>query len=104
MSKQHFFMRIIPPRPTFAQDITEEERALMMQHAAYVRGFFESGSVLAYGPVLDPEGSFGVGLLEMADLAEAEQFAKNDPSIKCGMNRYTISPMRIAGSQSSRTS
>jgi uncharacterized protein YciI len=104
MGKQQFFLRIIPPRPTFAQDLTEEERALMMQHAAYVRGFFDKGSVLAYGPVLDPEGSFGVGLLEMTDLAEAEEFAQNDPSIKCGMNRYTISPMRIAGSQSSRSS
>ncbi len=104
MSKHQFFFRLIPPRPTFAQDLTEEERAVMMQHAAYVRGFFENGSVLAYGPVLDPEGSFGMGLLEMTDLAEAEEFAKNDPSIKCGMNRYTISPMRIGGAQSSRTS
>jgi uncharacterized protein YciI len=102
MGKQQFYMRIIPPRPTFAQDMTDQERALMIEHAAYVRGFFEAGKVLAYGPVLDPEGSFGVGLLEMADLAEAEQFASNDPSVKCGMNRYTLAPMRIAASQTSR--
>ena len=84
MSKQHFFMRIIPPRPTFAQDITEEERALMMQHAAYVRGFFESGSVLAYGPVLDPEGSFGVGLLEMADLARLKSLPRTILRLSAG--------------------
>jgi hypothetical protein len=38
----------------------------------------------------------------MNDDAEAEQFARNDPTVQAGMNRYTIVPMRIAASQSSR--
>ena len=75
----------------------------MAEHAAYVRGFFGKGTVLAYGPVLDPEASFGVCMLETADAAEAEEFAQNDPSVKCGMNRYQLAPMRIAGAQASRT-
>jgi uncharacterized protein YciI len=102
MSKQHFFLRLIPPRPTFALDMTEQERALMLQHRNYVHGFFESGAVLAYGPVLDPEGSYGMGLLEMNDLTEAERFAEGDPTVKAGMNRYTISAMRIGAAQGSR--
>jgi uncharacterized protein len=103
MPRQHFFLRIIPPRHTFAQDMNEQERALMTQHAAYARDFFDAGAVLAYGPVLDPEGAFGIALLEMEDVAEAERFAPNDPSVQAGMNRFTIVPMRIAASQGSRT-
>jgi len=26
MSKQHYFFKLIPPRPTFMRDITDEER------------------------------------------------------------------------------
>ena len=53
----HFFFKIIPPRPTFAQDMTADERGLMMQHAAYAKDLFDRGQLLAYGPVLDPGGS-----------------------------------------------
>jgi uncharacterized protein len=102
VSKKQFFFQLIPPRPTFAQDMTAQERALMAEHAAYMKVFFSSGAVLSYGPVLDPAGSFGIGLLEMDDLAEAERFAQGDPTIKAGMNTYTIFPMIIAGSRPSR--
>jgi uncharacterized protein YciI len=102
MTGHHFFFRLTPPRPTFAQDMTAQERALMGEHAAYMKVFFDSGAVLGYGPVLDPAGSFGVALLEMTDLAEAERFAQGDPTIKAGMNSYTICPMIIAASQPSR--
>jgi uncharacterized protein len=102
MTKKHFFFRLIPPRPTFAQDMNGQERALMAEHAAYMKVWFDSGTVLSYGPVLDPAGSFGIGLLEMDDLAEAERFAQGDPTIKAKMNTYTIFPMIIAASQPSR--
>jgi uncharacterized protein YciI len=102
MTRQHFFFRLIPARPTFVQDMTEYERALMAEHATYMKMFFESGSVLGYGPVLDSAGPFGIGLLEMNDLAEAERFAQGDPTIKAGMNTYTIFPMIVTGSQPSR--
>jgi uncharacterized protein len=103
MASQHFFFKLIPPRSTFAADMTEAERALMGQHAAYVRTHFEAGSVLSYGPVLGPEGSFGFAILEMPDLAAAETFATNDPTIQSGMNTYQLSPMRLGGAQASRT-
>ena len=99
----HFFFKIIPPRATFAHDMTDEERGLMQQHAAYAKELFESGLLLAYGPVLDPEGSFGIGLLEMDSMEQADAMAKNDPSVKVGLNRYTLAPMHIAASQPSRS-
>lgn len=55
--------------------------------------------VIAYGPVLDPEGSFGIALLQAADLEEVEQFAQSDPTFQAGLNRYTVAPMMIAEAQ-----
>ncbi len=104
MNRQHFFVRLIPPRATFAQDMTAEERTLMVENGMYVRRFFDAGKVLAYGPVLDAEGAFGFAVLEMEDAAEAERFLEGDPSVKAGMSRYTISPMHLAAAQGSRTS
>ena len=37
MNKQHYFFKLIPPRPTFHQDITETEAALMNEHSAYLQ-------------------------------------------------------------------
>ena len=79
MSKQHFFLKLIPPRPTFATDITPEEQALMAQHGAYCQKEFEAGKLLAYGPVMAPDGAFGMGILEVADEAEAASLARTIP-------------------------
>ncbi len=43
MNKQYFYLKLIPPRPTFAQDITDEERALMEEHGAYCEQQFDAG-------------------------------------------------------------
>jgi uncharacterized protein YciI len=104
MPKQQFFMRLIAPRPVFPGSTTADELALMGQHKDYVAQAFDAGKVLAYGPVLDPAGAFGIALLEVDDLAEAENFARKDPSIVAGMNTFTLTPMFIAASQKSKAS
>jgi hypothetical protein len=40
MTKQHYFFKLIPPRPTFPHDMTDDERRLMDEHGAQrqVRG------------------------------------------------------------------
>lgn len=95
MSKQHFFMKLIPPRPTFSQDMTAEERALMQQHVQYVGEAFKRGAVLIYGPVLAPEGAYGMAVLEMTDAAEVQNFLAGDPSIESGLNTAEFYPMRV---------
>lgn len=99
MGKQHYFFRLIPPRTSFAQDMTTEERTLMVEHAAYARAAFTAGTLICYGPVMDPEGTFGIALLEVDSLALAEQFALGDPTIKAGLHRFSLCPMMIAGAQ-----
>jgi len=97
MNKQHYFFKLIPPRPTFPQDMTDEERALMKEHSAYFQRQFDAGKLLLYGPVMAPQGAFGLGILEVADEAEAKRFGENDPSVRGGLNRWELHPMQIGG-------
>ena len=99
MDKQHYYFKLIPPRVTFPHDITIEEQALMDKHEAYFQQQFDAGKLLLYGPVLAPEGAFGVGILEVADESEARQFGEGDPSVRAGLNRFTVCPMRVTGAR-----
>jgi uncharacterized protein YciI len=69
----------------------------MKEHSSYFQQHFDAGKLLLYGPVMAPDGAFGVGILEVADEDEARQFGENDPSVRAGLNRWEISPMRVSG-------
>jgi uncharacterized protein YciI len=71
----------------------------MALHSAYCQQQFEAGNLLIYGPVMAPEGAFGMGIMEVADEAEARQLCENDPSVLTGMNRFAIYPMRVAAAR-----
>ena len=71
----------------------------MQRHEAYWAEHFANGSVLAYGPVLIPGGSFGLGILEVENETDACSFGDNDPTALAGMNRYEIHAMRLVASQ-----
>jgi uncharacterized protein len=77
----HFLYRLIPPRPTFPGDMTEEEGAVMQQHFGYWEGVISAGQAVAYGPVMDPEGSYGIAVIEVHDDATATGIAESDPAI-----------------------
>ena len=64
-----FVFRLKAPRPTFALDMTDEERETMARHAAYWQPMVDSGRMIIFGPVLDGSGSWGLGVVE-ADVAE----------------------------------
>ena len=99
MAKQCFYIRLIPPRPTFAGDMSADERALMQQHVGYFRGLFDQGKVLIFGPVLDPADNFGMGVLEVEDLAEAQRLLAQDPTVLAGLNHFRISPMVVGAAR-----
>jgi uncharacterized protein YciI len=93
--KMQFFLKLIPPRPTFAQDMTADEMAIMQKHAAYWVEVFKTGKVLIIGPVMDAKGAWGMAVLETDSLADAQQMADNDPSVKAGLNKVEVSPMQV---------
>jgi uncharacterized protein YciI len=90
-----FFLKLIPPRPTFAQDMTAGERTVMMKHAAYWAEIFKTGKVLIIGPINDPKGAWGMAVLETDSLADAQQMASNDPTVIAGINKVEVSPMQV---------
>jgi uncharacterized protein YciI len=80
----HFLYKLIPPRPTFPGDMTEEEGAIMQEHFGYWDGLIKTRRAVAYGPVMDPKGSYGIAVIEVEDEAAASGVAENDPAITSG--------------------
>jgi uncharacterized protein len=91
----HFFLKLIPPRATFPGDITEAERATMGRHADYLTSLLDRGQGVAFGPVFDPSGVFGMGIVEAEDEAGARAITDKDPAVAEGVGRYEIYPMRL---------
>lgn len=89
----YFVYKLIPPRPTFDQDMDERERAIMNQHVAYYADLHQQGRVIVYGPVRDSTGSWGLGVLEADDLADIKNIAEHDPAVSSGMCTYDLGVM-----------
>jgi uncharacterized protein YciI len=90
-----FVFRLIAPRPTFALDMTDEEREIMEGHAAYWQRFIDSGQMVVFGPVLDDTESWGLGVVEADDEEEKElrTFAAGDPVVTSGTADIEIGKM-----------
>lgn len=91
---KYFLCRLLPPRPTFAQDMTEAEAKVMRNHVAYWTALAERGTAIVFGPVADPQGAWGVGILEVEDEAEVQSLTTNDPVMRAALGAtYEILPM-----------
>src|ERR1700722_794249 len=98
-----FVFRLKAPRPTFALDMTEEEREIMGRDAAYWQPLIDAGRMVVFGPVLDGTGSWGLGVVEADDEDEIRQFASGDPVVTTGtaeieMGRMLAGFVRSGGS------
>ncbi len=88
----HYFLKLNPSRPTFAQDMTDEERAIMQQHVIYWSGLMQKGMVVVFGPVMDPGGAYGIGVVEASSEDQLMDLINKDPAAR--INRYEHYPMR----------
>jgi uncharacterized protein len=92
-----FLFRLIPPRTTFASDMTAEERETMMLHVSYWTSLAQQGKALAFGPVHDPDGpygSHGIAIVLAENLEEAGALGDADPAVRSPHGfRTTIAPM-----------
>jgi uncharacterized protein YciI len=91
-----FVFRLVAPRPTFALDMNDEERAVMVRHAAYWQPWIEAGDMVVFGPVLDSTGSWGLGVVEAEDEDELRSFAAADPVVTTGTGSIEIGKL-LAG-------
>ena len=95
--KKQYFLKLNPPRPTFTVDMTDEERAIMYKHIEYWAPYVLRGTMIVMGPVMDPKGGYGVGVIEVDSEEELNALLANDPAN--GLNSYEAFPMRAVRKQ-----
>src|SRR4051794_37666727 len=91
-----FVLRLKAPRPTFALDMTTEEREIMGRHAAYWQPYLDAGAMVLFGPVLEATGSYGLAVVDTDDEDALRAFAAQDPVVTTGTAAYEIGTM-VAG-------
>lgn len=93
-AQSYFLVRLVAPRPTFAFDMNAEEKAVMQAHGQYWAGKQQEGKVLVFGPVADPSGPWGLGIVRAPDEAGAREWLDKDPTVTSGLGfRIELMPM-----------
>lgn len=82
-----YLCKLIGPRPTFPMDMTPAEAAVMQDHVAYWQGLMARGVAVAFGPVMDPAGPWGVAIVRVGDVAELATIEAGDPVVKIGFRQ-----------------
>jgi hypothetical protein len=86
-----YLLKLIIPRLSFSDDMTVEEKEIMQKHSIYWNDLMNKGFVVVYGPVMDPEGIYGLGVVKVTDKEQVETLIKNDPASVLG--KYEVLPM-----------
>ena len=103
MNRSHFVYRLVPPRPSFAADMTEAEQAVMGQHAAYWTALFEEGSVVVFGVVMEEAGAWGLAVVEAENEGDLRAIAAEDPAVKTNLCTFEIGVMPQASARPGQT-
>jgi len=91
--KIYYLVKLIPPRPTFAADMTTAEQSVMERHVAYWKDLARKGTAIVFGPVFDPEGTWGLGIVQAESDDGIRAIVKDDPAVSSGLNRAETYPM-----------
>jgi uncharacterized protein YciI len=62
--------------------MSDDERATMLEHVRYWGDLTRGGRTIAYGPVNDPAGGYGIGIIVADGMADAERLRDNDPAMR----------------------
>lgn len=92
---QQFVYFVHPPRPSFINDSTPEENALMGAHFQYLKELLASGRLILAGPMLI-EGGFGITIFEAENEDAAREIAESDPAAVAGLIRTELHPYRVS--------
>lgn len=66
----------------------------MQKHFGYWSCLIDERKVVAFGPVTDPKGNYGIAIVEAADEVNAEKIASDDPAITANAGfRFELLPM-----------
>jgi uncharacterized protein YciI len=96
MEKKYFVMKLNPSRPDFAATMTDDEKKIMREHINFWQPYLVEGTMLIMGPVMDPEGMYGLGIVAVDNEEQVKEFIRNDPA--SAINTYEYYPiMAVVG-------
>ena len=87
-----YYMKLNPPRESFMVDMQDHEKDVMYQHMAYWRPYVSSGTVIVLGPVMMPNGGFGIAIVQVNDFEAVQKLIADDPAN--GLCTYECYPMQ----------
>jgi uncharacterized protein len=93
MRMSYFVYKLVPPRPDFPADMTEEEGAIMSRHVAYWKDLTDRGVAVVVGSVVDPGGSWGLAVVEADAAEDIAALRSADPAVTTGFATVDIYPM-----------
>lgn len=94
ISRSYYLCKLVPPRPSFPFDMSEAEGRVMQEHVGYWTELLRKGSAVLFGPVLDPSGAWGAGVVEVGSEDELRTLQAHDPALRSGLGfRYEAHPM-----------
>ncbi len=76
----YFFVKTTNPRPSFHLDMTPDERATMLRHVEYWTAFAKQGKAIAFGPVIEKSGPYGILVARFENEDELKAALANDPA------------------------
>jgi hypothetical protein len=79
-----FVLRLIAPRPRFAETMTDSEREIMSRHAAHWGPYLSRGDMVVFGPILTDDDSYGLAVVQTDDEQALRDFAAHDPVVTTG--------------------
>jgi len=93
---RQFLFRIEPVRPDFSlQNLSETERPIVAQHAAYLKSLTDEGKLILAGQAFDPKGLWGIIIVNAPDAEAANAIFEADPAIKSKLFRGVVIPFRV---------
>lgn len=91
--KMHFMLKSTPPRTTFHQDMTVDERKIMEKHIAYWTDKQNQGIALVFGPVRNPSEPHGLAIIEVENESQVPTLIAEDPAVIDGIMITEFYPM-----------
>jgi uncharacterized protein YciI len=91
-----FVYRFVPYRPDFPTTMTDTEKAVMAEHVAYWQSLADKDIAVVFGPVADPDGAWGIAVVEAGSEEEVHAIRAADPVVAADLGPVYTYPMPTA--------
>jgi uncharacterized protein len=94
-TKQFLYKLQLIPKLLDENNWTDKENTIVSTHFSYLQNLLKENKVIMAGRTLNYD-PFGIVILEVESLEEADQIMKNDPAVKEGIMTAELFPFRVA--------